>query len=275
MKNNLFTYACLVAGITLASCNDADKKNETEVKTPKLKDEIIAYLGDTVTMNGYVVYDENIEGPRPAVIVIHEWWGMNDYTRKRAKDLAALGYIAMAMDMYGDGKQASNPDSAGKLATAFYADPRKAQRRFAAALARLKTYAQTDPSRIGVIGYCFGGAQAINMAKLGEDLKGVVSFHGNLNVVPAQKDLLKAEILVCHGAADQFVPQAEVDQFKKQMDSIGAKYTFKAYDGALHAFTNPEATAIGEKFNIPIKYDAAADSASWNDMRVFFDRVFK
>jgi dienelactone hydrolase len=112
------------------------------------------------------------------------------------------------------------------------------------------------------------------MAKLGDDLKGVVSFHGNLNVVPANKDLLKAQILVCHGAADPFVPQAEVDLFKKQMDSIGARYTFKAYEGAVHAFTNPNATAMGEKFKIPIKYDAAADSASWNDMKEFFGKIF-
>lgn len=245
------------------------------MKEPKLKEENVTYTGDSITMNGYVVYDENIEGTRPAVLVVHEWWGLNDYAKMRARELAKLGYIAMAVDMYGDGKQADNPDSAGKLATPFYTNPQMAKTRFDAALAKLKTYSQADNNKVAAIGYCFGGAMVLNMAKLGDDLTGVVSFHGNLNVVPADKDLLKAQILVCHGAADPFVPQAEVDIFKKQMDSIGATYTFKAYPGAVHAFTNPNATAMGEKFKIPIKYDAAADSASWQDMKNFFNTIFK
>jgi dienelactone hydrolase len=265
--------ALLAFAILFASCNNNDKK--AAMKEPKLKEDNIQYLADGITMNGYVVYDENKEGARPAVIVIHEWWGFNDYAKMRARELARLGYMAMAMDMYGDGKQADNPDTAGKLATPFYQNPGIAKPRFDAALAKLKSYSQTDGSKVGAIGYCFGGAQVINLAKMGEDLKGVVSFHGNLNVVPANKDLLKAQILVCHGAVDPFVPQAEVDQFKKQMDSIGAKYTFKAYDGAVHAFTNPNATALGEKFKLPIKYNAAADTASWKDMKDFFETVFK
>ena len=150
-----------------------------------------------------------------------------------------------------------------------------AQARFDAALNKLRSYSQTDTSRIAAIGYCFGGAQVLNMARLGEDLAGVVSFHGNLVGVPVDKNKLKANVLVCHGAADPFVPQKEVDQFKKQMDSIGAPYTFKAYENAKHAFTNPEATAKGQKFNIPIEYNAAADSASWNDMKAFFNTIFR
>ncbi len=266
--------------LAMSSCNneadknqDGDKKDTTTAKI-KLKEENITYTGDNTTMHGYVVYDENKQGPRPAVLVVHEWWGLNDYAKSRARQLAELGYVAMAIDMFGNGKTADNPDDAGKLAGPFYEDTKMAKTRFDAALEKIKTYPQTDTARIGAIGYCFGGAQVLNAAKLGDNLKGVVSFHGNLNVVPANKDLLKAEILVCHGAADPLVLQAEVDQFKKQMDSIGAKYEFKAYEGAVHAFTNPAATAAGEKFNIPIKYDAAADSASWNDMKAFFRRVF-
>lgn len=270
----------LLAGIAvLTSCSNADKKKEAEMKEPKLKEENIKYTvegsTDSLVLDGYVVYDENIEGKRPAVLVIHEWWGLNDYAKRRARDLAKLGYIAMALDMYGNGKHGDNPEDAGKLAGPFYQDPAKAKPLFEAAVNKLKTYAQTDPAKLGAIGYCFGGAQVLNLARMGEDLKGVVSFHGNLTVVPANKDLLKAEVLVCHGAADPFVPQTEVDLFKKQMDSIGAKYTFKAYNGATHAFTNPDATANGEKFKLPIRYDAAADTASWNDMKVFFSNVFK
>ena len=280
MKLNRFLSIALLAFIVLlVACKGTDKKPETEMKEPKLKEENITYspsdIKDSLVLDGYVVYDENMEGKRPAVIVVHEWWGLNDYAKMRAKELAKLGYIAFALDMYGNGKQADNPDSAGKLAMPFYQDPEMAKQRFDAALTKLKTYSQADPEKIAAIGYCFGGAQVLNMAKLGDDLKGVVSFHGNLNVVPANKDLLKAQILVCHGAVDPFVPQAEVDQFKKQMDSIGAKYTFKSYEGAVHAFTNPNATAMGEKFKIPIKYNAAADSASWKDMREFFDAIFK
>lgn len=262
----------------LAGCNSSDKKKETEMKEPKLKEDNVTYTvagNDSVKYSGYVVYDENIEGQRPAIVVVHEWWGLNDYAKMRARELAKLGYIAMALDMYGNGKTADNPDSAGKLAGPFYGNPQSAKPIFDAALAKLKSYPQADQTKVAAIGYCFGGAQVLNMAKLGEDLKGVVSFHGNLNVVPANKDLLKAQVLVCHGADDSFVPQAEVDQFKKSMDSIGAKYSFKSYPGAVHAFTNPNATAMGEKFKMNIRYNAAADTASWNEMKQFFTSIFK
>ncbi|MBK7560590.1 MAG: dienelactone hydrolase family protein [Chitinophagaceae bacterium] len=280
MKNKQFFQATLAAFIIFfTSCNNNDKKKETEMKEPKLKEENVTYapdnMKDSLVLDGYIVYDENVEGKRPAVLVVHEWWGLNDYAKMRARELAKLGYIAMAVDMFGNGKRADNPDAAGALAGPFYQNPQLAKPLFEAALIKLKTYSQTDPAKVGAIGYCFGGAQVLNMAKFGEDLKGVVSFHGNLTVVPVNKDLLKAEILVCHGAADPFVPQAEVGLFKAEMDSIGAKYSFKAYEGATHAFTNPNATAMGEKFSLPIKYNAAADSASWKDMKEFFQRIFR
>ena len=150
-----------------------------------------------------------------------------------------------------------------------------AKSRFDAALNKLKTYDQVDTNSIAAIGYCFGGGMVLNLARLGENLKGVVSFHGSLVGTPADKNLLKAEILVCHGADDQFVKPQEVAQFKKQMDSIGADYSFKQYPNATHAFTNPAATEKGEKFKIPIKYNGTADSASWNDMKDFFGRIFR
>lgn len=278
-KLNTFAIALLAAAALFTSCNDSDKKKETEMKEPKLKEENITYgidgLKDSLVLDGYVVYDENIEGKRPAVLVVHEWWGLNDYAKMRARELAKLGYIAMALDMYGNGKRGDDPAAAEALAMPFYQDPAKATPLFEAALYRLKSYSQTDTAKVAAIGYCFGGAQVINMAKMGEDLKGVVSFHGNLAVVPANKDLLKAQILVCHAADDSFVPQAEVDVFKKQMDSIGAKYTFKSYAGTTHAFTNPNATALGEKFKLPIRYNGPADTASWNDMKEFFNTIFK
>ncbi len=264
--------------LCLTSCKDKkdkETKKEPEMKEHKLKEENVSYqLDDSSTRNNFVVYDESIEGKRPGVLVIHEWWGLNDYAKMRARELAKLGYIAMAVDMYGDGKMGPNPDEAGKLAGPFYAKPDLAKPILEAAINKLESYQQTDADRLGAIGYCFGGAQVINAAKMGYEFKGVVSFHGNLTVMPPNKDLLKSEILVCHGADDSFVPMTELEQFKKQMDSVGAKYEVKVYPGATHAFTNPQATELGEKFKIPIKYNAAADTASWNDMKVFFNRVF-
>ena len=261
--------------ILLSSCNSNDKKKEAEMKEPKLKEENVNYMIDSLKMDGYVVYDENTEGKRPAVLVVHEWWGLNDYVKMRARELAKLGYIAMAVDMYGNGKRADNPTDAGNLAMPFYQNPQMAKTNFEAALNKFKTYEQVDANNIAAMGYCFGGGVLLNLARMGEDLKGVVSFHGSLVGTPADKNLLKAKILVCHGNDDKFVPQAEVDQFKKQMDSIGASYIFKGYDGATHAFTNPNATAMGQKFNLPIAYNAAADTASWNEMKDFFHKLFQ
>lgn len=272
-NNNLFIIL-MSAAVAFSACKDS-KKKEPAMKEPKLKEEMVSYPLDSSTRNNFIVYDENLEGKRPVVYVIHEWWGLNDYTKMRARELAKLGYFAVAIDMYGDGKMGPDPDAAGKLATPFYMKPEMAKPVFEAAMEKTKSFPQADVSKAAAIGYCFGGAQVLNLAKMGEDLKGVVSFHGNLTVVPANKDLLKAQVLVCHGAVDPFVPETEVQQFKKQMDSIGAKYTFKAYAGATHAFTNPQATELGEKFKIPVKYDAAADSASWNDMKTFFAEIFK
>ncbi|MFI5186512.1 MAG: dienelactone hydrolase family protein [Chitinophagales bacterium] len=268
----------LLIALSFATCNNDQSSSSTTKQTtqsPMLKEENITYTSDGVTMNGYVVYDSAVEGKRPAVLVVHEWWGLNDYPKMRARKLAELGYIAMAVDMYGNGKIADNPDDAGKMAGPFYQNLQMTKSRFDAALNKLKTYSQADTSNIAAIGYCFGGGVVLNVARLGEGLKGVVSFHGSLIGAPADKNLLKAKILVCHGGADQFIKPADVAQFKKQMDSIGADYTFKQYANATHAFTNPAATATGEKFKMPIKYNAAADSASWSDMKDFFAKIFK
>jgi dienelactone hydrolase len=276
MKIIKITTALLLSAFIFAACNNnGEEKKAAEPKAPKLKEENVNYTLDSLNMGGYIVYDENIEGKRPAVLVVHEWWGLNEYAKRRARELAALGYIAMAVDMYGNGRTADNPELAGKLAMPFYTNPVMAKKHFDTALNKLKTYAQTDPEKIGAIGYCFGGGMLLNFVRMGEPLKGIVSFHGSLLGTPANKDVLTAKILVLHGDADSFVPATEVAAFKKQMDSIGAVYTFKGYAGATHAFSNPDATAMGEKFKIPIAYNAAADTASWNEMKTFFSDLFK
>jgi dienelactone hydrolase len=283
MKPAKTTWTLIVA-TALVACNNQSTSSSSSAKTdstiqetakePSIKEENVTYTSNGMTMNGYLAYDASKEGKRPGILVVHEWWGLNDYPKMRARRLAELGYVALAVDMYGNGKTVDNPDDAGKMATPFYQNLQMTKGRFDAALSKLKTYSQVDTNQIAAIGYCFGGGVVLNMARMGENLKGVVSFHGGLVGAPADKNLLKAKILVCHGAADQFVKPQEVSQFKKQMDSIGADYTFKQYPNATHAFTNPAATQTGEKYKIPIAYNAAADSASWNDMKQFFAKIF-
>lgn len=264
--------------IFLYSCNeqpsaeqDAGQQKDTTVS---LKEDNLIFTTDTITSNSYVVYDDNKTGTRPVILVLPEWWGVNDYVKSRARQLAELGYLAMAVDMFGNGKTVDSPATAGALIQPFYEHPQMTLNRLQAAIAKIKTLPQADTSQIAAIGYCFGGGILLNSARLGLDVDGAVSFHGTLNGTPVKKELLKAKILVCHGAADPFVPEDQVMAFKKSMDSINADYTFKAYPDAKHAFTNPNATEMGKKFNIPIAYNAAADSASWKDMKTFFGNLF-
>jgi len=275
----LFTSAlsaCVL--MALSSCSDNESKKETDKENvkPQIKSESVRYQLDSVSMNGYVAWDSVSDKKRPVVMVVHEWWGLTDYTKSRVNQLAALGYLAFAVDMYGNGKTADNPTLAGELAGPFYKDAVMARARFDAGMAKALEYAVADSSNVAAIGYCFGGTQVLNFALLGDKLNGVVSFHGGLQTTPPfDKALLKSEILVCNGDADPFVPANDVTAFRKGMDSIGAKYSFIGYPNATHAFTNPDATEIGKKFNLPIAYNAAADSASWNDMKLFFDKLFR
>jgi dienelactone hydrolase len=281
MNFKLIIMSILAGSITAVSCNDQDSKSQSStnkdsaaVSTQAIKEDSVSYTANGKTFKGYVTYDSSKKDKRPAVLVVPEWWGLTDYPRSRAKQLAEMGYIAMAVDMYGEGKIAADPKEAQDLATPYYKDPTLTKTVLDAALNKLKTYPQTDSANIAAIGYCYGGFVVLNAAKLGADLKGVVSFHGNLSGVPVNKQLLKAKILVCHGEADQFVKPEEVNAFKHSMDSAGVDYTFKSYPNATHAFTNPAATANGKKFKMPIEYNASADSASWKDMKDFFSKLF-
>lgn len=269
----------LLLAFLFTSCNNNPPAtvNTTPAGTDSsgTREETISFPSDGANLQAFVVYNDSVKGKRPAVIVIPEWWGLNDYPKKRARMLAKLGYVAMALDLFGDGKVAPNPDSAKAYTAPFYSDPMKAKVRIDSAIARLKTYDNVDTSAIGAIGYCFGGGVLLNTARLGDDaLKGVVSFHGSLLGTPARKDLLHSKILVCHGNADKFVTAEQVAAFKKQMDSIGATYTFIGYDSATHAFTNPESDINAQKFHMPIAYNPKADSASWDAMKGFFKAIF-
>ena len=254
-----------------------EKQNETKDANSSsgenIKEEQISYQIDGTKYDGYVYYNEDQKGRMPGILVVHEWWGLNDYSRHRARKLAELGYISMAVDVFGNSKNADDPESAQNLAMPFYKDPSLSKKLLDPAIDLLKTYPQTDETKMAAIGYCFGGFVVLNAAKLGADLKGVVSFHGGLGGVKPDKDLIKADFLICHGAEDPMA-NPDVDDFKKGMESEGIDYTFKVYADATHAFSNPNATAKGEKFNMPIRYNEDADKASWNDMKEFFKKIF-
>ena len=236
----------------------------------------VDYSANGVVMKGYLAYDENIKGKRPGVLVVHEWWGHNEYARSRARMLAKLGYAALAVDMYGDGKQALHPDDAGKFSSELMKNFDVARSRFIAAMDFLKQQPSVDPARIAAIGYCFGGGIVLNMARQGVDLKGVASFHGGLTAVkPAQPGSVKAKILVLHGADDKFTTPEQIDAFRQEMKTSGADFQFISYPGAMHSFTNPEADTFAKKFNLLLAYNADADKRSWDELKKFLKNIFK
>jgi dienelactone hydrolase len=243
---------------------------------PKIEGRTVEYSAQGVLMKGYLAYDENIKGKRPGVLVVHEWWGLNDYARRRAQMLAELGYIALAVDMYGDGRQAMHPNEAGKFSSELMKNFDVAKTRFIAAMDFLKQQPTVDRNRMAAIGYCFGGGVVLNMARQGVDLRGVVSFHGSLAAVkPAQPGSVKAKILVLNGDADKFTTPEQIEAFKREMKAAGVDFQFISYPGALHSFTNPEADEYGKKFNLPLAYNADADRKSWNELKKFLSSIFR
>ncbi|MBI5098683.1 MAG: dienelactone hydrolase family protein [Nitrospirae bacterium] len=241
-----------------------------------IRGEAVDYSDSGVVMKGYMAYDENIKGKRPGVLVVHEWWGHNEYARRRARMLAELGYAALAVDLYGDGKQAMHPDDAGKFSSELMKNFDVATSRFTAAMNFLKQQPNVDPGRIAAIGYCFGGGVVLNMARQGIDIKGVASFHGGLAaVMPAQHGDVKAKILVLHGADDKFVTPEQIEAFKEEMKTAGADLSFISYPGAIHSFTNSDADTYAKKFNLPLAYNANADRKSWGELKKFLGKIFR
>ena len=246
----------------------------TAAAQAEIKTETVEYqVGDT-RMTGYLAYDDAVTGPRPGVLVMHEWWGHNAYARKRAEMLAGLGYTAFALDMYGDGKVADHPDNAKAFMQAIVADMPEAERRFAAARAVLERQPGVDPGRIAALGYCFGGGMVLHMARTGMDLAGVVSYHGGLGTqTPAQPGKVKARVLVFNGADDVMVPPEQVHAFEKEMAAANVNVEVVNYSGVKHSFTNPEADEFARRFNMPLAYDAQADAASWRRTQEFLASV--
>lgn len=268
MKNLSFAAIALII-ISIISCS---KNNQP--KNDLVENEVV-YTSDSTTLKGFLVYDNNIKGERPGVLLVHEWWGLNDYARSRARMLAELGYTAFALDMFGDGKTATHPEDAQKFASAVFSNLKVAEERFMAAYNFLQEQETVNPDNIAAIGYCFGGGIVLHMASIGTNLKAAASFHGSLGaVVPPKEGVVKAFILVCNGADDPFTTKEQIATFKNQMDSANVQYEFINYEGAVHSFTSPIADSLGKKFNMPLAYNEKADKESWQEMQNVFKRVF-
>ncbi len=239
----------------------------------RIHSDVVEYVVDGTTFEGYVAYDDAASGARPTVLVVHDWMGMGDYARHRADQLAALGYVAFAVDMYGKGVRPKNSEEASRLAGGLKGDRALLRRRIAGALDFIRRNRLVDQRHIAAIGYCFGGTVALELARMGADISGVVSFHGGLDTpTPAAPNSIRAKVLVLHGADDPAAPAEQVSAFEKEMRDCGADWQLVLYGGARHGFTNP---ASGNDVSRPVAYNAAADRRSWIAMTDFFNELFK
>lgn len=228
-------------------------------------------LGD-VTLQGYVAYDNSSSAKRPGVLIVHQWMGLTDYEKMRARMLAEMGYFAFCADIYGKGVRPSTAEEAGKTAGGFYSDNALYRERLAAAFAELKMQPLVDVNNLAAIGYCFGGAGVLELARSGADIKGVVSFHGSLKTPnPADANNIKGKVLVLHGAIDGYVPEEDVVAFKKEMEDAKVDYVFTQYSGAVHSFTMKSA---GNDPSKGVAYNENADRRSWEAMKDFFNEIF-
>lgn len=233
----------------------------------------VNYSDGDKQLKGWLYYDDAIKGARPGVIVVHEWWGITDYIKQRAEQLAGLGYAALVADIYGEGFVTSNFQEAGKISQSFIQDQNLLRKRANLALAAIRQQPEVDKNKIAAIGYCFGGTTVLELARSGADLKGVVSFHGGLSTVnPADAKNIKASVLVCHGAKDKFVSPDDMNTFINSMNEAGVDYELIFYSNSVHGFTNP---ANGNNPETGLAYNEKADLRSWQAMKNFLKEIFK
>lgn len=262
------TFAAL-GMLMLAACAGTGSQQAVSIK-----EEPVSYRDGSTPLRGFVVYDETRKDRRPGILVVHEWWGITPHMRSEARRYAAQGYTAFVVDMFA-GKTADNPKDAGALSGSIIKNPPVLQSRFNAARAALANHPTVDASRIGAAGYCMGGTVVLNMARAGADLDGVAAFHPSLGGYRQAAGPVKAKVLVLNGAADPFNKPDQIAAFKKDMESARADYRFIDYPGAVHAFTNPEATAKGKQFNLPIAYHPEVDRQSKAEADGFFRSALK
>ena len=237
-----------------------------------VKTETVSYKDGDVELQGQIVYDDSISGKRPGVIVVHEWWGLDDHAQQRAAMLAREGYVAFAVDMYGKNKVTRHAEQAKAWMTQITSNIDAWRKRALLGVDLLKQHPQVSGDKIAAIGYCFGGATVMHMAYAGVDLKGVASFHGSLPPAsPDQAKKIKAAVYVAHGEADAFVPTERVSRFKAALEQTGVNLQFMSFPGVRHSFTNPNAGEFGMD---NLAYDANADKMSWAQLQEFFAKIF-
>jgi dienelactone hydrolase len=238
-----------------------------------LKAEDIDYRDGDLVLRGVLAYDDQQTGKRPGIVVVHEAWGLGDHAIARAKMLAEIGYVALAADMYGDRRQATDLPAAMELIGDLRTNPAKLRARAGAAVSALRAHPNVDPARMAAIGFCFGGTTVLELARGGADLKGVVSFHGGLQTAaPAELGAVKPKVLVCTGADDPMIPPDQVVAFEAEMRAADADWQVINYGGTVHSFTNPDA---GKTVALDgVAYNERTDRRSWKAMRAFFDEIF-
>lgn len=263
----------LVASAMLAACTQgAEESKQAAVVPPGVGSREVSYNEGATALKGFMAWDTSRTSPRPGVVVVHEWWGHNDHARNAARKLADAGYVGFAVDMYGDGRNTTHPDSAAAFATEASSNMETLTARFTAAIAQLKSDPHVDSTRVAAIGYCFGGSIVLAMARGGMDLDAVASFHGALPPdAPVDSGNVKARVLILNGAADPMVPQAQVEAFAEKLRKAGATVDVVNYPGAMHGFTNTRADSVGMQ---GLKYDASADQQSWDALLKLLAEVF-
>lgn len=253
---------------------DTSMEKAQGAETAEIIGKEVTYESDTVVMKGYIAYSAGSDKPRPGIILFHEWWGHTDYIRQRADMLAELGYVAFAIDMYGDGKTASHPDDAGAFATAVVSNIDQSQAHMMVAYKMLEDHPMVKKGDVSAVGYCMGGSVALAMANKGVDFDGVAAFHAGVSLAVRPGAELTSEILIQNGGADPFIPEESVVSYKASMDQLNKPYTYISFPGVKHAYTNADADEIGKKFGIPLEYNAEADAKSWANMVDFFARIY-
>ncbi len=244
-------------------------------EAPSIETTVHTYEVGGAELTGFLARPTSDGVKRPAVLVVHEWWGHNDYARRRATELAELGYVAFALDMYGDGKVADHPEDATAFMGEVMSNRAVMEARFQAGMNVLLAQGDVDSERTAAVGYCMGGAIVLDMARKGADLDAVVSVHGLLQSdVLAEPGSIGGEVLVLTGADDPMADAASVSAFEAEMNAAGVNHSVVSYEGVVHAFSNPAATELGEKFSMPIRYDAEADADSWKRMAALLERTF-
>jgi dienelactone hydrolase len=245
----------------------------TNFASAEVKTKAIDYTFDGVVCKGFVAWDDAVKGRRPGVVVVHEWWGLNEDAKDRAKMLAGLGYVAFCADMYGDGALTEHPSKAGEMATAVRKNIDTWRGRAKAAIEKLQSHENVDPKKIAIMGYCFGGSTSLQIAMTGHpDVKAAISFHGALPT-PTVKDAkkIKCKVLVCHGADDGFIKEETITKFKAAFDEAKVDYAFESYPGAKHSFT---VKGIDDKAVKGLEYNAEADKKSWDSLQKVLKEAF-